>query len=328
VAFNLLLRGFGKPYPKPRFMFNFMELITKFIIILVSVLVSVAYFTLCDRKIMAALQRRVGPSIVGFFGLLQPLADGVKLVLKEAVVPKNTSYGLFVGSPIFVFTLSVATWSFMPLMFGETVVVSDISILFILAMSTLSVFCIVLAGWSSNSKYAFLGALRTVSQMVSYEIVLGFIVLFIVMVSGSANLASISSFQENLYLGMALLPFVSISFLASLAETNRAPFDLPEAEAELVGGYITEYGSIGFALFFLGEYSNMLVMCFLNVIFFWGGAYNFLFIKLLMYVFLFVWVRGSFPRLRYDHLLLLCWKGLIPALMVCFVLISGVCYVM
>jgi NADH-quinone oxidoreductase subunit H len=255
---------------------------------------------------MAAMQRRKGPNVVGFFGLLQPVADGIKLVLKETILPKNISYGLFISAPVCVFTLSLVTWSFIPLVYGESLVVSNISALYVLALSTLGVFCIVLAGWSSNNKYAFLGALRTVSQMVSYELILGFIILFIVLITGSANLAVITDFQEDCYLAPALLPFVFISFLASLAETNRAPFDLPEAEAELVAGYNVEYSSIGFALFFLAEYSNMLVICFLNIVLFFGGVSQFLFIKLLAYIFSFIWVRASFPRLRYDHLILLC----------------------
>jgi NADH-quinone oxidoreductase subunit H len=292
----------------------------------VPLLVSIAYFTLAERKVIASIQRRRGPNTVGIWGLLQPLADGLKLLVKESILPSNANIIIFVLAPIITFLLSLLGWAVIP--FGETAVLSDLNIglLYIFAVSSLGVYGIITSGWSSNSKYAFIGALRSAAQMVSYEVSIGLIIISVLLCAGSLNLSKVIAAQEYIWYIIPLFPIFIMFFISALAETNRAPFDLPEAEAELVAGYFVEYSAMGFALFFLGEYANILMMCALCSIFFLGGWLP-LFpiipftlipgplwfgIKIAFMVFVFVWVRAAYPRYRYDQLMRLGWKVLLP----------------
>jgi len=268
---------------------NFLSTLTIIIqslIIIITVLIGVAYFTLAERKILGSIQRRKGPDVVGFLGLLQPLADGLKLFIKETVIPSNADTFLFLLSPLITFVLSLLTWAILPV--GPSMVLSDFSlgILYIFAVSSLEVYGVILAGWSSNSRYAFLGSLRTVAQMISYEISIGFIVISIVIISGSLNLTYIVSAQKKIWYLIPLFPMFLMFIISMLAETNRHPFDLPEAESELVSGYNVEYSGMSFALFFLGEYASMLLMSSVAVIFFCGGWSFFLDIDFLQPFFL------------------------------------------
>lgn len=295
---------------------NFLSTLTIIIqslIIIITVLIGVAYFTLAERKILGSIQRRKGPDVVGFLGLLQPLADGLKLFIKETVIPSNADTFLFLLSPLITFVLSLLTWAILPV--GPSMVLSDFSlgILYIFAVSSLEVYGVILAGWSSNSRYAFLGSLRTVAQMISYEISIGFIVISIVIISGSLNLTYIVSAQKKIWYLIPLFPMFLMFIISMLAETNRHPFDLPEAESELVSGYNVEYSGMSFALFFLGEYASMLLMSSVAVIFFCGGWSFFLDIdflqpfffgiKTMFFVFIFIWARAALPRYRYDQLM-------------------------
>lgn len=299
-------------------------LLIKILAIVLPVILSIAYFTLAERKVMGAIQRRRGPNVVGAYGLLQPLADGVKLVLKETILPSSSDKIVFVLAPIITFVLSLMGWAVIP--FNETALLSDINIgiLYLFAISSLGVYGIMLSGWSSNSKYAFLGGLRSTAQMVSYEVSMGFIIVTVVLCAGSYNLSDVILAQRNIWYFIPLFPSFLLFFISALAETNRLPFDLPEAEAELVSGYNVEYSAIGFALFFLGEYGNMLLMSSLTVILFFGGwlppfeFLNFLpgsfwfAIKLCFFVVAFIWIRATLPRYRYDQLMHLGWKIFLP----------------
>ena len=254
-------------------MLSTLILILKILAIVVPLLISVAYFTLVERKLMGSIQRRRGPNVIGYLGLLQPLADGLKLFAKETILPSNANTVLFLLAPMMTFTISLMGWAVIP--FGEGIVLSNINvgILYLFAVSSLSVYGIITSGWSSNSKYPFLGALRSAAQMISYEVTMGFSLLGVCLCSGSLNLTSIvvNQIYITTWYCIPLYPLFIIFFISILAETNRAPFDLPEAEAELVSGYNTEYSSITFALFFLGEYGNMLLICRITTILFLGG---------------------------------------------------------
>lgn len=296
----------------------------KILAIIVPLLIAVAYFTLAERKILGAIQRRRGPNLVGVYGLLQPLADGFKLLVKETILPSNSNKIIFILSPIITFVISLMGWAIIP--YSKYAVLSDINIglLYIFAISSLGVYGIIMSGWSSNSKYAFLGALRSTAQMVSYEVSLGFIIITIVVCAGSFNLETIVESQKNCWYVITFFPLFLMFFVSGLAETNRHPFDLPEAEAELVSGYNVEYSAMGFALFSLGEYSNMLMMSSLNVILFFGGwlpPFEFLnfipnsiffAIKVCFFVLLFIVIRAALPRYRYDQLMGLGWKVFLP----------------
>ena len=298
----------------------------KFFTIVLPLLVAIAYMTLAERKVMAAMQRRKGPNIVGVFGLLQPLADGLKLFVKETILPSSANLVIFVLAPILTFLLALISWCVLP--FNEGIVYSDINVgvLYILAISSLGVYGVIIAGWSSNSKYAFLGALRSTAQMISYEVSIGLILISILLCSGSLNFTEIVLAQQNSWYIFPLLPMFIMFYISTLAETNRAPFDLPEAEAELVAGYNVEYSAMGFALFFLGEYANMILMCSLTSILFLGGWLPLFDIKILYWIpstiwlslkitfllFGFIWIRSSFPRYRYDQLMRLGWKIFLP----------------
>jgi NADH-quinone oxidoreductase subunit H len=301
-----------------------LEQILYFLAITVPLLLAVAYFTLAERKIMAAMQRRFGPNVVGYAGLLQAMADGVKLLTKQTVIPTKSNRKLFLFAPVYSFALSLAAWAVIPFDYGVVVADIDVGLLYLLAISTLNVYGIIIAGWSSNSKYAFLGACRAAAQMISYDVSMGLILLTIVLSVGSCNLTQIVLAQNSMWFIGPFLPLAVMFFISALAETNRAPFDLTEAEAELVAGYNVEYSAVGFALFFLAEYANMLLMCALTVILFFGGWQSFFYtfltshstywlgLKTSMMAFLMIWVRGTFPRYRYDQLMLLGWKVFLP----------------
>ncbi len=305
--------------------------IIKFVLVIIPVLISVAYLTLAERKVLGYTQTRKGPNVVGIYGLLQPLADGVKLFSKEMVIPNHVSLFLYFFSPILALTLGLLVWSVMP--FGVNIVLSDIQlgVLIIFALSSVGVYAILMSGWASNSKYAFIGALRAAAQMISYEVSIGLILISGVLCVGSLNLTSIISFQEqSIWLLLPLLPAGVMFFISCLAETNRAPFDLTEGESELVSGYNVEYSSMSFALFFLAEYSHIIFMSFLFVVLFIGG-WSFLgtsfsiwlFIKSGFIIFAFIWVRTSFPRLRYDQLMSLLWKTYLPLSLSLIILVNS-----
>ena len=296
----------------------------KILIIIVPLLISVAYFTLAERKILGAIQRRRGPNFIGVYGLLQPLSDGLKLFAKETVIPSNANKFIFIISPLITFTISLMGWAIIP--FDKYAVLSEINVgvLYLFAISSLGVYGIIMSGWSSNSKYPFLGALRSTAQMVSYEVSIGFVIVTIVVCCGSFNLLSIVESQKNIWFVIPFFPLFLIFFVSALAETNRHPFDLPEAESELVSGFNVEYSAMGFALFSLGEYGNMLLMSSFNVILFFGGWLpplqilgflpgSFWFgLKMCFFVVLFVWIRAALPRYRYDQLMNLGWKAFLP----------------
>jgi NADH-quinone oxidoreductase subunit H len=300
--------------------------ILKILSIVVPLLIAVAYFTIAERKIMGAIQRRRGPNVIGFIGLLQPLADGLKLFSKETILPTSTNTSIFLIAPSLTFILSLIGWSIIPL--SEGVVICDINlgILYLFAVSALNIYGILFAGWSSNSKYAFLGAVRSAAQMISYEISIGFTVLNVVICAGSFNLSNIVLAQQKIWYFFPLLPTFIIFYISMLAETNRHPFDLPEAEAELVSGFNVEYSAMTFALFFLGEYANMLLMSTFSAILFLGGwlpplnffLFNFipgtvwLCLKILLGVTFFIVCRATLPRYRYDQLMYLGWKCFLP----------------
>lgn len=308
-------------------MFIFFTLL-KTLIIIILILIAVAYFTLAERKILGAIQRRRGPNVVGFLGLLQPLSDGLKLFLKETIIPSTSNKFLFTLSPILTFMISLFSWAVIP--FGANSILSDIhlSTLFCLAASSLGVYGIILSGWSSNSKYAFLGALRSTAQMVSYEVSFSFIIIILILCTGSFNLYDIVLTQNKIWFIIPLFPLALLFFISALAETNRHPFDLPEAEAELVSGYNVEYSAMGFALFSLGEYSSMLIMCALTIIFFFGGWFPpvtnvslittlpWFALKMILMVLLYVFIRAALPRYRYDQLMNIGWKVFLPITLV------------
>ena len=294
--------------------------------IVIPLLISVAYFTIAERKLMGIIQRRKGPNVIGFLGLLQPLADGLKLFVKETILPSNSNISIFLIAPMLTFVLSLIGWAVIP--FSKQVVLSDLNvgILYLFATSSLSVYGIIMAGWSSNSKYPFLGALRSAAQMISYEVSIGFIIINVCVCAGSFNLSSIVLAQINVWYIIPLFPMFVIFCISMLAETNRHPFDLPEAEAELVSGYNVEYSAMTFALFFLGEYANMLLMsAFVSILFLGGwlpvldifplnilpGSFWFS-IKIAFGVIFFIVTRATLPRYRYDQLMYIGWKSFLP----------------
>lgn len=314
------------------------------LMIALPLMLAVAMIIYADRKIWAAMALRRGPNVVGPWGLLQSFADGLKVFLKETIIPSAANRGLFILAPIITFTVALVAWAVIP--FGPDMVLADINVglLYILAVSSLGVYGVVIAGWSSNSKYPFYSALRAAAQMVSYEVSIGFVLISVVLWAGTFNLTGIIEAQRS-HVGFIngfgfnplLFPMAVVFLISAMAETARTPFDLTEAESELVAGYQTEYSSMSFALFWLGEYSNVILMCALNAILFWGGwlppidwaplyavpGIFWLFAKILFFFFVFSWVKATVPRFRYDQLMRLGWKVFLPLSLLWVVLVSG-----
>lgn len=307
---------------------DFVLVLLNSLCLLLPLLISIAYLTLIERKVIASMQRRKGPNVVGFFGLLQPFADVLKLMVKETIVPSVSNRIIFLVAPIITLFFSLLGWASIPVAYGQVLADIDLGVLYLLAVSSLGVYGIILSGWSSNSRYAFLGSLRSTAQMVSYEISIALVIINILLCTHSLNFTAIIHFQQlSVWL---IFPFIVVGamfFISALAETNRPPFDLPEAEAELVAGYFVEYSSMTFALFFVAEYGSILLMCCNFTIFFLGGwlpSGAVIFgIKSLFVVFLFIWVRAAFPRYRYDQLMRLGWKILLPISLAYVIAVSG-----
>lgn len=303
-----------------------LPILIKIAIVTAPLIISVAYLTYMERRVIGAIQLRKGPNVVGPFGLLQPLCDGLKLMLKEVIIPSQANKGLFLIAPVITFTLALIGWAVVP--FSETFVIADINVgaTYLLAVSSLGVYGIIISGWASNSKYAFLGAIRSSAQMISYEVSIGLIIICVILLTGSLNLNDIIIAQKDMWFAIPLFPMFILFFASGLAETNRLPFDLPEAESELVAGYNVEYSSMPFALFFLGEYANMILISSFSVILFLGGwlppanieIFNIIpgpiwfMIKVFLILFCFIWVRATLPRYRYDQLMRLGWKIFLP----------------
>ena len=303
-----------------------LPIIGKILLVIAPLIGAVAYLTLMERKVIASMQLRKGPNVVGWFGILQPLADGLKLLLKEVILPDNANKILFLLAPIITFTLALIGWAVIP--FSEKFVIANLNVgvLYLLATSSLGVYGIIIAGWASNSKYAFLGAIRSSAQMISYEVSIGLIIVSVILNVGSLNLTDIVLAQKNQWFAIKLFPIFIIFFASALAETNRHPFDLPEAESELVAGYNVEYSSMPFSMFFLGEYANMiLISAFMSLLFLggWLSPINndffnsipspiWLLVKIFILLFCFIWVRATLPRYRYDQLMRLGWKVFLP----------------
>jgi NADH-quinone oxidoreductase subunit H len=302
--------------------------------LLVPVLIGVAYLTLAERKVLAAMQMRRGPNVVGPFGLLQPFADAIKMLMKETIVPSGASRFLFILAPMLLFMLAMLAWAVIPVNDGWAIADINVGVLYLFAISSLGVYGIIIAGWASNSKYAFLGALRSAAQMVSYEVSMGFVLVTVLLCVGSLNLSDIVRAQQTIWFCIPLFPMFIIFFISALAETNRSPFDLPEGESEIVAGFFVEYSSMSFGLFFLGEYANMILMSGMTSVLFLGGwlgpfglwpqlgVFWFL-LKICLCLFVFIWVRATFPRYRYDQLMRLGWKVFLPFSLLWLVLTAG-----
>jgi len=319
------------------YLFPLVWIVGKILLFAVPVLLTMAYLTYAERRIIGAMQLRKGPNVIGPFGLLQPFADAVKLLFKETVVPTGSSPVVFFLAPMVTFTLALLAWAVIPVADGWLISDLNVGILYLFAISSLGVYGIVMAGWASNSRYAFLGAMRSAAQMVSYEVSIGFIMISVLMTAGSLNLSEIVMAQQGLWYFIPHFPMFIIFFVSVLAETNRHPFDLPEAESELVAGFMTEYSSMSFALFFLGEYMNMIMMSGFVTILFLGGwlspfdfapftwipGFVWFMLKVAFCLFVFIWVRATFPRYRYDQLMRLGWKVFLPLSWVWLVLTAG-----
>jgi NADH-quinone oxidoreductase subunit H len=318
-------------------------LLGKIFAILLPLLLSVAYLTYAERKVIAAMQLRKGPNVVGPFGLLQPIADAVKLLFKETILPSGANRIVFLMAPMLTFVLAMIGWAVIPFDAGMVLADINVGILYLFAISSLGVYGVIMAGWASNSKYPFLGALRSAAQMVSYEVSMGFVIITVLLLVGSLNLSDIVLAQKGDYglfswFWLPMLPMFVIFFISTLAETNRSPFDLPEGESELVAGFFVEYSAMTFALFFLGEYANMILMSAMTSILFLGGWLPpldiapftwipgpiWLFAKIALVLFCFLWVRATFPRYRYDQLMRLGWKVFLPFSLFWVVLTAGV----
>lgn len=314
-------------------------IVAKILLITLPLLLCVAYLTYAERRVIGLMQMRRGPNVVGPFGLLQPIADAVKLLFKETIVPTATSKVVFIIAPMITFVLSLIGWAVVP--FGHGLVLADINVgvLYVLAISSLGVYGIIMAGWASNSKYAFLGAIRSSAQMISYEVSMGLVIVTVLLVTGTLNLSEIVEYQRTMpfWIQLLMAPMAVVFFISVLAETNRLPFDLPEAEAELVAGYNVEYSSMSFALFFLGEYANMILVSAITVTFFMGGylpPFNIEFlefvpgliwfvVKVTFLLFVFLWIRATLPRYRYDQLMRIGWKFFLPLTLFWVVLVAS-----
>ena len=312
-------------------------IVLQILAVTVPLLIGVAYLTLAERRVIGFMQLRKGPNVVGPFGLFQPFADALKLIAKETILPAGADKVVFLIAPMLTFVLALVAWAVIP--FGEGLVLADINvgILYLFAVSSLGVYGVIMAGWASNSKYAFLGALRSAAQMVSYEVSMGLVIINVLLCVGSLNLTAIVEAQRNMWFFLPLFPMFIVFFISTLAETNRAPFDLPEGESELVAGYFVEYSSMSFALFFLGEYANMILMSGMTVVLFLGGwlppvdiaPFNLIpgpiwfILKICLVLFVFLWVRATTPRYRYDQLMRLGWKIFLPFSLLYVVLTAG-----
>ncbi|HIB20128.1 MAG TPA: NADH-quinone oxidoreductase subunit NuoH [Rhodospirillales bacterium] len=314
-------------------------IVIKILLLVVPLLIGVAYLTYAERKVIGAMHLRRGPNVVGPYGLLQPIADGMKLFFKETIIPTGANKVVFLVAPMLTFSLALIAWAVIPVGNGLVIANINVGVLYLFAISSLGVYGILMAGWSSNSKYAFLGGLRSAAQMVSYEVSMGFIIITVLLVAGSLNLSDIvRAQQETIWFVVPLFPMAVIFFITTLAETNRHPFDMPEAESELVSGYNVEYSAMTFALFFLGEYANMILMAGMTTILFLGGwlpildvaPFNWIpgpiwfALKMAFVLFIFLWVRATFPRYRYDQVMRLGWKVFLPISLAAVVIVGGI----
>ncbi|MBU1215750.1 MAG: NADH-quinone oxidoreductase subunit NuoH [Gammaproteobacteria bacterium] len=319
----------------------------KILAIILPIMGGVAYYTLAERKVLGFMQVRPGPNRVGYWGLLQPVADGIKLLTKEFIIPSGANKFLFLAAPVMALAPALAAWAVIPFFEGGTLSNVNAGLLYLLAMTSLGVYGIIIAGWASNSKYAFLGALRSAAQIVSYELAMGFALVCVLLAAQSMNLGEIVQGQQSEYglfgwYWIPLLPMFVVYFLAGVAETNRAPFDLAEDESAIVAGFHTEYSGMGFALFFLAEYANMILIAALTVVFFLGGYLNpfhgwgalgeltdqipglfWMLAKMSIFLFIFLWLRATFPRYRYDQLMRLGWKVFIPLTLIWVVVVAA-----
>jgi NADH-quinone oxidoreductase subunit H len=312
--------------------------VLKALALLVPLLIGVAYLTLAERKVLAAMQLRRGPNVVGPFGMFQPFADAIKMLMKETIIPTGANRVLFLMAPMLTFGLAMIAWAVIPVNDGWAIADINVGVLYLFAVSSLGVYGIIIAGWASNSRYPFLGAMRSAAQMVSYEVSMGFVMVTVLVCVGSLNLNDIVLAQKTVWFAIPLFPMFVIFFISTLAETNRSPFDLPEGESEIVAGFFVEYSSMSFALFFLGEYANMILMSAMTSILFLGGwlppfdiaPFNWLpgplwfILKIMCVLFGFLWVRATFPRYRYDQLMRLGWKVFLPFSLFYLVLVAGV----
>ncbi len=308
------------------------------LLLLVPLLIAVAYLTYAERKVLGAMQLRKGPNVVGPFGLLQPFADALKLMMKETIIPTGSSRLLFLLAPMLTFGLAMIAWAVIPVAEGWVLADINVGILYLFAISSLGVYGIIIAGWASNSKYAFLGALRSAAQMVSYEVSIGFVIICVLLCVGSLNLSAVVRAQETVWFFIPLFPMFVVFFISALAETNRAPFDIPEGESEIVAGFFVEYSAMSFALFFLGEYANMILMSAMTTTLFLGGwlppiaiepfthvpGVVWFVLKVCLCLFVFLWARATFPRFRYDQLMRIGWKVFLPLSLAYVVLTAGV----
>jgi NADH-quinone oxidoreductase subunit H len=302
-----------------------------------SILLVMAYYTYAERKVLGAMQRRQGPMTVGPFGLLQPIADGLKLLSKETIIPSQANKPVFLIAPMLTFALALVAWAVIPI--DAKVVLADINVgmLYLFAISSMGVYGIIMAGWASNSKYAFLGGMRSASQMVSYEVSMGLVIVTVLLCTGSLNLTEIIMADRPWWMQVLLFPMLIVFLVSILAECNRAPFDLPEGESEITGGFMVEYSAMTFALFFLGEYTNMILMSAMTVVLFLGGwlppfgiealavvpGFIWFILKTFLVMFFFLWSRATFPRYRYDQLMRLGWKIFLPFTLLWVLVISG-----
>lgn len=302
------------------------------------ILFAVAYYTYAERKVLGAMQRRQGPMTVGPFGLLQPIADGVKLLSKETIIPSQAHRAVFLLAPVITFTLALIAWAVIPVDYGWVLADINVGVLYLFAVSALGVYGVIMAGWASNSRYAFLGGLRSASQMVSYEVSMGLVIVCVLLCTGSLNLTDIVMAERAWWMQILLLPMLIVFLVSILAETNRSPFDLPEGESELSGGFMVEYSAMTFALFFLGEYANMIMMSAMTTVLFLGGwlppfgiealaivpGIVWFTLKTMLIMFFYLWARATFPRYRYDQLMRLGWKIFLPFTLIWVLVVSGI----
>lgn len=306
--------------------------------LIVPLLIGVAYLTYAERKVLAAVQLRRGPNVTGPFGLWQPFADALKMLFKETIIPDGSNRLLFLIAPIITFGLAIIAWAVIPVNDHWGIANINVGMLYLFAISSLGVYGVIIAGWASNSKFAFLGAMRSAAQMVSYEVSIGLVILSVLVCTGSLNLNQIVLAQRHIWFAIPLLPMLVVFFISGLAETNRAPFDLPEGESEIVAGFFVEYSAMSFALFFLGEYANMILMSGMTTILFLGGWLSpipfvpftwipgpiWFILKVAICLFVFLWVRATLPRFRYDQLMQLGWKVFLPLSLAWLVLTASV----